>query len=677
MPTLTVATDLTWKGLDLEVNGSTTHSEPASWKSPGYDDGSWLYCVAASDATAYDIPGAALIDDATTQASSRTAEGIWLARTTFNMATAPNATPTLHLTCDNELVGVWLNGNLIGTLGDVDNWSADHTFSVSTGYFAIGENVLGVKIRNTAPSPAATHVQISMAVSYYATPGVWIDWAQDGFDDGTGSSVDPDHRLARMLPEAGSSTTVNDNITSDVVSFDWTRGAASDHVAQPPVGTCTIIVKNGATASEPGKYTPQNTGGSLYGKLQPNLPVWIGRNADGSLSGAGQSVYGVWGGYVRQIVPIPVSGAANTPTAEILCEDPLSKYGRSPTRVADAIGRSYTTLRGLILDDIGESSARRSLASEVDTMPLSAADSDNALSVLESINEATGSRHFIQVGDSKEDWYFYKTITRHHKLTSATDFSLNADNIQSSQGYRVTEENVNNYQVVNVRPAHLPAGSSTVWTYAETIFPLGSVKRTIWAQFDDFVTDAVINYTSTGGTVTSALTNFGTTAKIELWSASSSTVDNLKIEGRQVVRDADEAVTAEDSTSQATYGKRAGSVIDSVYVGTVALAQGVANFLVWRFGTAHPRLNVSIANLFSTLNDRELYDTVALTFDRLLIAGRRYEIIGEQGYCNTATTTGLFDWGVTYELQETANQSALHLFTLGTSTLSGSDVLAI
>lgn len=519
-----------------------------------------------------------------------------------------------------------------------------------------------------------TNYAVGIRGAFTPVPGVWIDWNQDGFDEGS-AATGSDGRLARALPEAGSAGTVNDNITPDVVSIDWTRGASSDHVGQPAPGTCTIVVKNGSNAVEPGKYTPDKSTSTLYGKLRPGLPVWIGRNADGTLSGADQAVYGVWAGYVRQIVPIPGEVTSNTLTAEIICEDPLGYYARQPSKVEDAEGRSHTALRTAVLDDIGEADTRRDLAHEIDTMPLSAADSESALRVLEDVNAATGARHFIEPADAKEQWYTYRTVTRHHKLTSATDFSLNADNIQSTQGYRVTEENVNNFQRIEVSPAHLPAGSDTVWSYVDATFPLSS-KRTIWAEFDDFVTDAVLDYTSTGSAVTTTLTAFGHAAKIELWSAGSSVVQNLSIEGRQAVRDATESVTAEDTTSQVAYGRRAGPTVSSEYVGTATLGQGLADFLVWKFGTAHPRMFVSITNLFSTLNGRTLYDTLGLTFDRLYLAGRRFEIIGEQGACFVAASSSVVHWGTSYELQETANQSALDLFTFDESAFDGADVLA-
>jgi hypothetical protein len=504
-------------------------------------------------------------------------------------------------------------------------------------------------------------------------PGVWVDWNYTGgdpsFDTGAG-----DGSLARMLPEA---SPVSDNITTDVVRFDWTRGASSDHVGQPSPGGCTIIVKNGDTAAQPGKYTPDNTGSTLYGKLRPGLPVWIGRNADGTLSGSGQTVHGIWAGYVRQIVPVPSDGANETPTAEIICEDPLGYYSRQRTSVIESTTRSVEELREAVLDDIGETVTRIDLASETNTMQLSSADSTSALRVLEEINTATGTRHSIEPADAKDDWYTYRTVTRHHKLNAATDFTVNADNVQATAGYRVTEENVVNYQEVETPEIRFLPGITTVWTAPVPLLVSTTQPTVLIASFEDFVKDASIALASSGGTLTSEFESLGDAGVVRLYAIGSDvTVTELVVQGYPVDRSDTSRSVAEDTASQLAYGTRAGSTISSPYVGAPALGQGLANFLVWKFGSAHPRMTLGITNLFATLNGRTLYDTLGLTFDRLHLAGRRFEIIGEQGTCELAASASAVYWTTTYEIAETPNQTALSLFTLNTSTLGGSHVLA-
>lgn len=489
---------------------------------------------------------------------------------------------------------------------------------------------------------------------WYAVPGVWIDWASDGV---FGSASDDDPRLARIFPQGRS---VNDDITADTHRFDWSYGGSADHVSGTNPGRCTIVVQN-----DDGKYTPENTASALYGYLTPGKRVWIGLNADGTITGTGQTVYGVFSGYIREIVPLVEDGA--TAFAEILCDDPTGLWVQRPVKVAADTDYTYGTLRQAVLADIGE--GHTDLDNEPDTLPLAAADSDNALSVLGEIDKATGSRSWWNPGDSKEAFGAYTTRDRHHKLGDAVDAAINSDDVQAISGYRVTLDNLVNYQQADVAPARFPAGIDTIWTYAEASFPVSS-KRTIWTQFDDFVKDATLDYTSTGGAVTSVLTNFGTTAKIELWSASSSVIANLSIEGRMVQRDAAEAVTAEDAASQAAYGKRAGTTINSTYAGTTALAQGVADYAVWKFAQPRKRPGITQIHETSASLSRDMYDTIAYTLDRLNVSGRRFEIVG---------ISGAYEAGplliVSWELQETPNQSALDLFTFGESAFDGADLL--
>lgn len=500
---------------------------------------------------------------------------------------------------------------------------------------------------------------ISLDAITTPAPGVWVDWQGDGtFDDAAASGA----RLVRMLPQ---SRGVDDEITSDVHSIDWQYGGSSDHVGGANPGTMTLRVKN-----SDGKYNADNTSSTLYGYLKPGKRIWAGLNADGSITGTGQTVYGIFAGYIREIVPLVEDGA--TALAEIICEDPLSSYARRPVRVAAATTYSYRTLREAILADIGEASY--SLAAEIDTLPLAAADSDNALSVLNEIDKATASRSWSNPADSKEDWQTYTVVDRHHKLEAAVDASINADDVQGISGYRVTSDNIINYQAIDVSQAIFPAGIDTVWEYAEATIPLNTAKRTIWATFDDFVKDATLDYTSSGSTVTATLTNFGTTAKIELWSAGTSVVSNLSIEGRMVVREATEAVYAENTSSQSAYEKRVGPSISSVYSSTTALAQGVADFMVWKFAQPLKRPAIEQVNEFTAMLPRDMYDVIGLTVDRLHVAARRFEIVGISGRVDHAAT-GAKLTRIRWELQETPNQAALSLFTVDTDALNGSAIL--
>lgn len=496
-------------------------------------------------------------------------------------------------------------------------------------------------------------------------PGIWIDWDADGFDTDTTSTA----RLVRLLPAA---VPASDNITPDVMSVAWSRGASSDHVSAAGPGNATIIVQN-----SDGKYNPDNSASSLYGKLVPGRPVWCGAiRTTGALSGSG-TVRGFFAGHVTEIVPTPVPGG--NPWAEILCEDPLGNYRRATASVAPSQTRSQGDFRGAILDAIDESSARRSLETEGGMLPFSAADTRGALALLEDLNRATGSRHFVAPADSKEGWYAYYAVNRLHKLTAAADEAINADDVTALSGYRVTNDTIVNEQRATVSPIDFSPVNQTVWTYGQTPLTVTSARNvTIWAEFADYVFSAAVVVSSSGGTLTTTLTSFGTSAKLVLHvSGAPVTIGSLRITGQALLRGDDETVLGEDAASRdhRRYGPRAGSDITSDWIGQTGAAQGLVDFLVWKFREPLKRPTVTIAGksgtTLDTLLDRDLFDVVTLTVDRLNVVSRRFEIIGLRGRIDP----GLY-WEISYELQETPNQAALDFWVWDTSSWNGPDLWA-
>lgn len=467
--------------------------------------------------------------------------------------------------------------------------------------------------------------------------GVYVDWANDGdFSD------------------------TIDDITADVVSIDWQLGGSGDHVTAQNPGSATVRVQ-----AFDGKYNPDNGSSVLTGKLKVGRPIWIGLGSDLSISG---NDVGVFAGYVRKIIPGPVAGGV-VPFADLVCEDALGSYGRRPVKVAAATTFSYGSLRAAVLSDIGE--ANTDLGDEIDTLPLADAISSSALAILEELNVATGSRHWTKPASSAASFYTYTLINRQYKLTqSATDDSINGDDVTALSGYEVTSENVVNYQEIDVSPVHFPPGAGDVWTYDQPTFGITTTPKTIWASFDDFVSDAALDYNSAGGAVTANLTNFGTTAKIVLSSASTSTITGLKITGRLVVRDPGLAVVAEDTGAQDDLGEKAASSVSPYYASVAPLAQGVADFRVWKFKNGLKTPAIEETNEPASIT-RSLYDIIDLTIDSLSVAARRFEIIGLEGHYAQDKSLRVVSY-----LQECPNQAALDLFILDTSLLDSDDQLA-
>jgi len=468
-------------------------------------------------------------------------------------------------------------------------------------------------------------------------PGVWIDWDADGF--------------------AGA-----DDITADVTAMSWSRGASFDHVSAAGPGNATIKVQN-----SDGKYNPDNTGSSLYGKLLPNRPVWAGAVRDtGALSGAGD-VRGVFGGHITEIVPTPVPGG--NPTAEILCEDVLGAARRATATVSPQRDITRGDFRSAVLTAMGVPGNRRSLEPEADPLPFAAADTRESLGLLEELNRSDSARHFVAPADTKEGWYAYTLVNRLHKLSDAADEAVNADDVTDLSGYRVTLDNIVNLQRATVSPIDFGAVNEVVWTAAGLPITITVGQPiTLWPEFADYVFGAAVSTNSTGGSLVSTLTNFGTSAKLVLTASGSAvTITSLTVTGSSLRRGDLETVRSEASASSTAYGPRAGGDVSSDYIGQPGAAKAVTDYLVWKFDQPLKRPTITVAGkstaTYRTIFDRDLFDVVTLTVDRLHMVARRFEIIGLRG----TVVPGTF-WEVSYELQETPDQAAATWWVWDTSS---------
>jgi hypothetical protein len=520
-------------------------------------------------------------------------------------------------------------------------------------------------------------------------PGIWIDPDRDGFL--ASATNDPDAPLARMLPEGSSS--VSDNITSEVISFSISQPGDPGHTGGSHPATCVITVKNST-----GKWNPDNTASVLYGKPVLGAPLWIGVNADGTVVGSGQTVHGVFAGYVREVVPMPEPGVADgTPTAQIICDDPLVEYGKRKARVTMSTTRTVKSFRQAILSAIGETAARQNLANESDTLPITGNVGartatvlgrtnttgtlarprnapENALVLLEELNQATGTRHYIQPADSKEAFYYYTTVLRSHKVGSVADASWNADDLGVSD-YKSSTETIINTQQAEVAAGAVDVTPVTVWTLPDPVaMDAGSYKEII-ATFGDYVFDGA-SQSSVTGSVTVSVTYYGEGAIIRLDASGAGSLNSLFITGRRVNRK--DAVTVErtDSASKATYRERSGESISTDYLQSTGSAEGIVNFRLWKFAQPLKRPTVTLVNELSTTLARELYDVVTLTADALDVASKRFEITGRELHVPVAASATVLSYNWTYNIQQTPNASAMSLFTIGSSTLGGSDGLA-
>lgn len=439
----------------------------------------------------------------------------------------------------------------------------------------------------------------------------------------------------------------------DMLTFDWQRGAGPDLGSQSP-GSALLVLEN-----VDGRYTDTNPASDLVGRLKPNARVWQCCDYDTDL-------FGVWSGYLDELAPVPQLSHAQAP-----CSDLLSRLAEIDVDIEPVAGRTYGEYREAILLAAGVAAGELDLDDEFDVM----ADtrdygSGKALALLEAINEATGTRHFMRAGNLAATWQQYVSVNAFHKLAqAAVDVEINdRQHIEKGSfgGWRTAWKTVINRQRVGIeRPPLYADEAEEVW--AQPFLPLAvpaGTTRKVWASQIGPVADAALVITGTN-IASSILTMFADSALIEITAgASDAAVSALSITGRPGSSAGRGVLTAENAASQAEFGTQDGP--DRTAVGTSPdMAQGLAEHLVWRYGDPRKQPRAMQVNEFATALGRDLFDLVGFTFEHALsVTDQRMEIVGEKG----EVSSGIVD--ITWQLQDTPEQSPLTnwVFTEGAFT---------
>lgn len=581
---------------------------------------------------------------------------------------AGTAVTSIATKAAQSAAGTLTSGTVAFTAGDLmlaafgHNSSTTPNFTAGTGITELydvpldvsanpGQMFVGYRSATTAGSVTATVTTAesdpwaSIAVVFDTVPlpaGPYADWGLDGFS-------------------------TLDDFGDDVESWRIQRGASAEITGGATIGNATVVLNN--TPAD--KYNPLNESGPLYGNLTDGVPIWIGVNSDGALRG--DDPRGLFAGYIKSIEPVPVPGPAYAPKVIFTCEDALGRYSRTPSRVEAALMRSHQELREAILEAAGET--RTDLATEGRKVPLSAWDG-MTLPGLEAINQANGSRHFIKPHDNADEWYRYVTRDRLWRLGGTRDGTVDAGaQYAQSNGWTLSGDTAINQQRATVTPIVFTAGAVQVWT-AETLpfVVKAATPKVIWVDFDDYVRDPVVDVNRTGSGITAAIEAFGDSAKLTLTSAGTTTVTGLSIEGRLARRLPSESVVVDNEASQDLRGVRAGSDIASPFLGVRAHAQGIADHVVWRYGTPQFRPTLTVTNWFPHQFNLDLYDVVEVAIDQLQTT-MAFEIVGltHEGH---RAATGVRHHVTTYVLQECRVQSDPGWFVWDSSEWDGSDLLA-
>jgi hypothetical protein len=442
-----------------------------------------------------------------------------------------------------------------------------------------------------------------------------------------------------------------DDVTPDSEYLTYGRGASFDGSTESP-GTCTIRLRNYDK-----KYAPDNASSPLTGLLVLGRQVWV-------RSTYGGARYANFYGYIRRIVPLP-----GPRMVEIVCEDPLYKFGRQEVSIPLSFDHSIATFRGDILGELGADFTHRTLAGGIEgNIVYTEADQVSGLGLLSELNKATGTVHFIKPDPSPTIVWKYVTVDRATIQGQAVDETFN-ETLNDMSGYDLTDEALVNSQrvfptarVVATEPEVVWEGNVPFDIEAQTIVWAGAGKASVLGghsnediSFDDPTFDQTLTIDGTGIS-SSVFTPFSRSAKIEINTAGGATIDTLFITGRPARRISEVSVIKEDLSVVAE--RYAGPDIASDFIANTAMAEGLAAWWVYRYKGGAARPDIMLENRFPTQVQRDITDRLSITFGLLGISAKQFLIRS----FTTEVTMSALDWTTTYSLESTP--TALDLFTV-------------
>jgi hypothetical protein len=445
-------------------------------------------------------------------------------------------------------------------------------------------------------------------------------------------------------------------ITADI-SFTWTRTAGPDLEGQSP-SSATLVLHN-----QDRRYTDTNPDSDLYERLRPNSRFMAWVDYDGSLKG-------LWSGYLADMSVSP-----EVPTAELVFDDLLHRLSEIDVDVTPVAGMSYGAFRLAVLQAAGVPSNEIDLDIENDIL-LDTGDwgSGKALTILEQINHATGTRHFIRPGYFGGTWQQYVTVNRTHKLTQAApDIEINDRQhiLNPSGNWRTAWNTVINRQTVTFNPeVEYAADEELIWTAPHLpIFVPNNGTTDVWASNIGPLADLRTVVFGSGLTFQSG-TRYADSVRVTVSAGSSGGfITSLDIYGRPGTRQGNTSVTDSDTASITAYGLHEGPSRHAIG-SSGALAAGIADHLVWRYSEPRKQPDARLAVPNQEMVGRDLFDLVGFTVAELLVEGRRMEILGESGEYRR----GLLQIG--WQLQDTPEQEPSDWFILDVSTLDSNAQLS-
>jgi hypothetical protein len=366
-----------------------------------------------------------------------------------------------------------------------------------------------------------------------ATYRVYVDW--DG--DGTFAAAADD---------------VTDRVLDNVSPVTMRYGRDQARALSPTSpGEASFVVNNRSR-----DYSPENTGSPLAGKVLPGRQVKVTATSAGS-------TYTLFQGQLDDFKVQPDYGQRYI---DATCLDPLgllvgvevSTGMYAGIRTGDAVHR--------VLDAVGWPADLRDIDPGATVMPWWWLDDVEAFTALSQLADSEGPSALITV-DSQRRIVFRD---RHHRILDSA--SLTAQATWRSGGVEPTFSTPADYnhgwkEIINsVRfdvPLRAPGALGPVWTAEGIITVADGETVTIAAKgtspfFGALVPEQDTDYTLLAGTITVALTrDSGESTGVVIQAVGGTAqIDGLQVRAVALNTATTAVVTAEDSTSIASYGRR-------------------------------------------------------------------------------------------------------------------------
>lgn len=507
------------------------------------------------------------------------------------------------------------------------------------------------------------------------------------------------------------------------MSLDWKAGDLRQSSRTPP-GTATL------TLSDAGKRLfPQNSSSSLSGSVVAGRRLW-------ARATYANDIFPIFYGTIDTIDP---DGTDLTTT--ITATDPLDEIASIDYEAGFTENETYAQVRALILASLPSTRVNATSSGIEGSLFFSGNESQKALSILESMNEATGTYHYVRPHTMAEIMWQYTTIDR----ATLTDATVSAETINDDfadmGGLQADRKYIENQQFVpwqGYERGKAPDDDGTGFGYVMRAIDRGGgyavglldeqdpylhfldpafgtddnipeptferitrinkkgrkkvrqirVYPDPFVPFDmeagetrDFVFDFSVPMSGTTVTLdgptgatnilASDIESYPRHIVFRLYAADADTVDFFGVAATPWLPLDEEVANILDYDSIATLGLTfEGPSIQTPYIGSAGMAEGLANYRNWRYGSSRLNPWLLVDNRFSSGIARMPGQHVTVTSARWGLSSLVMIVAGVQG----SMDTGSRSWLVTYTLEECPTGAPW--FTLGTSLLAGTDELA-